>query len=281
MFNEMQQPQGRELTQQEAITAEGRKLAGMLAKRRDEWAVAAKDTGMSFDVFCQGIVTAVRANPRLLEAGAANIINAADRSRALGLDCSGVTGEAWLVGPFRRKGSLTVELWKGIKGTVKLAYRSGMVRKVTVQTVYEGDDFDVDYAAEPPIRHRPAGKSDVPIATYALVSLTTGGALAGVVWGGEVSGLQAKAAARLDKGYASSPWATNLTGMVEVQAMRRALKWAPQSVVQQDLLGEVEAAPALPVDSNAQLRALERIEAPALTNDSDGVVSDGMEPFEP
>ena len=121
MSNDIQQPQqGRELTRQEAIIAEGRKLAGMLAKRRDEWTTAARDTGMSFDVFLQGILTAVRANPKLLEAGAAAIINAADRSRALGLDCSGVTGEAWLVG-LNRKGVPTVELWKGIKGTVKLA----------------------------------------------------------------------------------------------------------------------------------------------------------------
>ena len=152
-----------------------------------------------------------------------------------------------------------------------------MVKKVTVQHVYEGDDFDVDYAAEPPIRHRPAGKSDVQIATYALVSLTTGGALAGVVWAGEAPGLQAKAQVRLKTSYAASPWATNLAGMIEVQAMRRALKWAPQSVVQQDLLGESEMAPALPVDSDAQLRALERIEAPALaapTTDADGVVTE-------
>lgn len=267
MATDIEKPRERPLTQQEKIAGEGKALAGMLAKRRDEWSKAASDSGMSFDVFCQGIVTAVRANPRLLEAGAAEIIRAADRSRALGLDCSGVTGEAWLIGPINRKGVPTVEMWRGINGTLKLAYRSGMVSKVVVHTVYEGDSFDVDYGAEPPIHHRPAGVSGKRVATYALVSLTTGGALAGVVFGGEVQELQQRAKQRLGGAYDRSPWATNIEGMLQVQALRRALKWAPKSVIQQDMLSDNPPPAALPESPDAQLLALERIEAPQLASE--------------
>lgn len=237
MNNDIQQQQQGAMASRNPKT-EAQSLKEKVLARREEWERAARDTGMSFDTFAAGIVTAVRNNPRLLEAGAAEIIGAADRARALGLDVSGVTGEAWLIGPLKRKGIATVEMWKGIKGVLKLAYRSGLIKSVTVNTVYDGDAFDVDLGREPPIRHIPSGNGGRIVAVYALCSLQTGGALPGIVWTGEVENMQAAARQRLGAAYDRSPWATNTEGMVSVAAVRRALKWAPQSVIQQELLGD-------------------------------------------
>lgn len=228
----------------QVVRDEGKRLKATVEAKQPEWVAALEGTGMSAPQFVAGLYQAVRANPRLLEAGTDELLKAAGRALAYGLDMSGVTGESWPVGPLLRKGVKTVELWLGIKGVIKLAYRSGFVRLIRPEVVREGDDFAVDpMSIDRPISHTPRGGAGMPIAWYALVILESGGVLYGVTWADELGRLRDQARARLGNGFDRSPWATHPEEMAQVQALRRALKWAPKSV--QDLSRLAEERPAI------------------------------------
>ena len=248
-----------------AIKREGEILKGLVTAKLTDWQSALAGSGMTAGQFAAGLYQAVRGNPRLLEAGTQELMNGAGRALALALDLSGVTGEAYLVGPLKRKDKLTVELWLGIKGQIKLAYRSGMVQLVRVEDVLDGDEFEVDPAnPTTPVRHRMTGKGRV-VAHYALVFLTTGGTLYGVVWADEVPKLQEGAKERLGGGFSRSPWATHPAEMAQVQALRRALKWAPKSVSNLALATDADRVGALDGSGTAALPHADDFRPDALT----------------
>lgn len=215
-----------------------------IGKRQDAWAPSLAKTGLSIARFRAGILQAVRANPRLLECHPTEIVNAAAKALALGLDVSGMTGEAFLIGPLMkstRRGDQwvkvpTCELWKGVHGVIKLSYRSGLVKLIQPGIAREGDDFDVDLGADAPVRHKPRSGIAPIMAWYAQVRIATGGVLVGIIWRDEAGGIVADARARLGNGFDKSPWATHPDEMLQKTAVMRALKWAPKSVEQAELL---------------------------------------------
>lgn len=92
-------------------------------------------------------------------------------SAQLGLEPSGIRGEAYLV-PF--KGTCT--LIPGWRGLVKLALRSKAVKAIYSHVVYEGDKFGVWLGSDVRIEHEPLLDGDPgPIrAAYAVAKLETG-----------------------------------------------------------------------------------------------------------
>lgn len=253
----------------ELVKTQGAALKKAAEAKTVDWQAALAGTGMSVHQFQAGLFQAVRANPRLLEAGAEEVLKAAGRALSLGLDLSGVTGECYAVGPLNKKGSKVVELWMGIRGVIKLAYRSGLVKAIRPVTVHKGDTFKVDPASpDKPIRHTPKGGSGEAVAWYAVAFLESGGVLYGVVWADEMGKLIEQAKARLGNAFPYSPWGTHPEDMALVQALRRALKWAPKSVLDLSRLGEekpVAAVPALPAEG----------QSPALEFDPDSLVVEG------
>jgi len=71
-------------------------------------------------------------------------------SAQLGLEPSGIKGEAYLV-PFRGKCTL-IPGWRGL---VKLALRSKAVKSLYSHVVYENDEFSVWLGSDPKVEHRP------------------------------------------------------------------------------------------------------------------------------
>lgn len=272
MASEMQQSGGQQLTREQEILRK-RKTAVMSLKRAmedliPEWDGALANVGMTAGQIIAGVVQAIRQNPALLDAGADSIMRAAGRAVSLGLDISGATGEAWLVGPFQKYDKIsrqkvpTAELWVGVRGSVALATRDASVRLVRPCVAYEGDEFEVDpLSPDRPIHHRPMGKSNRPIAWYTLIFLTSGAVHYGVVWAGEIQDLQAQAQDRLQGGYKASPWATEPGAMGQVQSVRRAVKWAPRSVSDSHraalLTRPLEIEPADPAKALADMTGLD------------------------
>lgn len=169
---------------------------------------------------------AMRANPALQECSPESVKAAAYKIAALDLDASGATGELWLVPIMGR-----VEVWPGVKGLLKLARRSGEVRTITTGAVREGDVFRyVATDTNQPLHHESRSGTASITAFWAQVELVTGGKIAAVVWADEFDGLvqAGQAKDRSQKG----PWYKWPDRMVQLVAVRRSLKMAPQSVIQ-------------------------------------------------
>lgn len=107
----------------------------------------------------------------LQKASPSSVYAALITSAQLGLEPSGVRGEAYLV-PF--KGECT--LIPGYRGLIKLALQSTMVKSIDAQLVYEADKFRVWLGTRNEIEHEPNfDEGGGIIAAYAVAELTTGG----------------------------------------------------------------------------------------------------------
>jgi len=152
---------------------------------------------------------------------------------ALNLDCSGATGQVWLV-PLNEtvdgKKVLKLNVWVGVAGMLELARRSGRVLSVQVNSVREGDVFRyVPTDAYTPLYHEPKSGTGRIIATWAQVVMVGGGKETAVIWRDEAEGLVATGRGKKSNG----PWYDYPDRMVELAAVRRVLKKAPKSVVPQ------------------------------------------------
>ena len=167
---------------------------------------------------------AMRTNPALSACSEESIKAAAYKCAALDLDPSGTTGEVWLV-PIKGK----CEVWLGVQGMLKLARRSGQIRSINCGAVRDGDDFEFTPTnTDRPVHHVSRSGTARITAFWAQVELVSGGKLASVVFSDEFDDLASAGKAKSSKG----PWYDWPDRMVQLVAIRRALKFAPKSVIQ-------------------------------------------------
>lgn len=86
----------------------------------------------------------------LRECDPLSVIEAVREAAVLGLEPTGVLGEAWIL-PYRGVARLQV----GYRGYLKLIRQSGQVQFVDAQLVYMNDTFDVEFGTHPRIVHKP------------------------------------------------------------------------------------------------------------------------------
>jgi recombination protein RecT len=108
---------------------------------------------------------------KLRECSPDSIYSALTIAAQLGLEPTGVNGEAHLV-PFKGR----CQLIPGYQGLIKLAHQSGKVRDVWAEVVRDGDIFQVTKGTKREIIHRPIlGDEDAElIAVYACAELEGG-----------------------------------------------------------------------------------------------------------
>jgi recombination protein RecT len=155
----------------------------------------------------------------------------------LGLEPSSVRGECYLV-PFA--GQCT--LMPGYRGLMKLALRSGEVRRISARVVYQGDEFLVKYGTDESIVHDPALGRIVPkgdqapeiVAAYAIAVMANGEKQFDVMDGWELD--KHRAASMQSNGPAWKTWPEE---MYRKAPVRRLAKYLP--------LGE-DFAKALAID---------------------------------
>ncbi len=100
-------------------------------------------------------MSAIRANPDLLDCHASSLYAAIMSAAQLGLVTDGILGEAYMV-PFGTKNSQ----WKictlipGYKGYIKLAKQSGLVLDIDSDVVHAADTFDFQRGSDPHLHHR-------------------------------------------------------------------------------------------------------------------------------
>ena len=174
---------------------------------------------MTPERFTRIALSAISSNKKLAECTPQSFLAAMMNAAQLGLEPNTPLGQAYLI-PY--KSACTFQL--GYKGLIDLAYRSGEVKTIMAQTVYENDEFDFEFGLTPKLHHVPAKSNrGNPVWFYAVFKTVNGGE------GFEVMSLEdVKAhAKKYSKSYSDGPWQTNFEEMAKKTVLKKALKYAP------------------------------------------------------
>lgn len=169
--------------------------------------------------FVRMAMTALTANPKLQNCTPETFIGAALTAAQLGLEPNTPLGQAYLI-PY----GTTCQFQVGYKGLLDLANRSGLLKNVTAQVVYENDEFEFEFGLEPKLKHKPAmSNRGKPLWVYATYHLTNGGYNFEVMSMDDVR----KFAKEKSKSYNNGPWQTDFEAMAKKTVLKKVLKYAP------------------------------------------------------
>jgi recombination protein RecT len=196
-------------------------IAQMINAMRPEIARAIPK-GMDPDRLVRIALTIVRKTPELATCSPQSILGALMTCSQLGLE----PGPLDLVHLIPRSNECTLLI--GYRGYIELAYRSGLVARISAEAVYENDFFVHRKGLTPVLEHswdtsQPRGKL---VAAWCAHELTTGGADFVVI--GSEDAARAKQSAQ-GTSRQSSPWNTDVAAMWRKTAIRRDLQTAPKS----------------------------------------------------
>lgn len=185
---------------------------------------------------------AIATNSDLLaRASLPSIIQAVKDSAALGLEPTGLGGEAYIL----RFGEQAV-LIPGWRGYLKRIRNSGMVEDVDCHIVYENDEFEYREGTDAYVHHKPnldtkPGADGKPIPSrgaykgaYAFAVMPSGRIIPEWMTVADIEH-DAKAFSPSVKGNRSSPWDSHWGEMARKTVIRRLSKRLPQSAVTMQL----------------------------------------------
>lgn len=213
-----------------------RTLADQIKQMESQFALA-MPKGAEAQQLVRDALTALRQTPALGECSPASVLGGLMTCAQLGLR-PGVLGHAWLI-PFKREAQLVI----GYQGLVELAHRSGQIKSLIARTVYEHDEFEVDYGLEDKLVHRPfmGGDKGQPIAYYAVAKFNSGGHAFYVMSHPEMVTYKNKNS----KAGKYGPWVDHFESMAHKTCVRQLAKWMPKST---DLATAIETDESVRVD---------------------------------
>lgn len=114
----------------------------------------------------------------------------------------------------------------GYRGYVDLAHRSGAVKDIAAELVYDGDAFRVVKGTAPKILHEPLGAPEdrEVVAAYAVAHLKSGGTVSGVIY--EPDWHRAQRSSPVGS-QSAGPWRDDLPAMIRKTAIRSLEAWLP------------------------------------------------------
>lgn len=178
--------------------------------------------GMDGGRFARIALTMLPGRPDLLDCDAKTILGGILQAAAWGLELDPVLGMAYLV-PYKGKAQIII----GYQGLITLARRSGEVKNIVPQTVYEKDEFDYELGLHPKLEHKPSPTPDrgKPIGYYAVATMRQGPPEFRFMWYHEVQAIRARSRAK-----DSGPWVTDEEAMSWKTVIRRLCKYLPRTV---------------------------------------------------
>jgi len=186
--------------------------------------------GVDSGRFVRSVVTAVTANPDLLKADRKSLFFAIRKAAQLGLDCSGVQGEGWLV---VLKGK--VEYWVGYKGKMKQARQSGEIAGFECEIIYENDHVVYRKGIETVFEITPDWNNPgEPVGVYAIARFRDGTHLLKVMGQGQLAAKEQKI------GRSFGPWKTDKPAMWQKTVIHDLCKMLPQSGTDLRLINTIE-----------------------------------------
>ena len=178
--------------------------------------------------FVRIAITTIRQNPKLAKCSQESLLGALMVSAQLGLE-PGTLGQCYLI-PFENKKAGTVEcqFQIGYKGLIELLRRSGQLSDIYSYTVYENDDFNIEYGLSRTLTHKPNFDERGEIKGFYAVAILKDGAKAfEYMTKDEVIHHEEK----YRKGsYKNDVWNKNFEEMAQKTVVKKLLKWLPVSV---------------------------------------------------
>lgn len=183
----------------------------------------------------QMYVSTINREPQLASCSVESVLSCFMRCTSLGLEPSNVNGlgMAYIL-PFGNKNMRTGQkeamFVLGYRGMIALARRSGQLKSIHAQAVYQGDEFDYwedetgqhfKFRATRGVPHTEATLTDV----YVNAQLLPAGSVFVHMTKEEVEAVKRRSPAG-NKG----PWRTDYEAMALKTVVRRSFKWLPVSV---------------------------------------------------
>lgn len=241
-----QQAQQRQLTTQ---PSPAKQLQQVLHRSWDRIA-AVMPREMNEQRLYQMFVSAINREPKLAECTVESVLSCFMRCTSLGLEPSNVNGlgMAYIL-PYGNKnyrtGQKEATLIIGYKGMLTLARRSGDLKSIHAQAVYEGDEFDYwedehgqhfKFRANRNAEHDPAKLTDV----YVNAQLTNGGFVFEHMTRAEVDAVMRRSPSASAK---ATPWKTDYEAMALKTVIRRSFRYLPVSTEAQHAVTADESTP--------------------------------------
>jgi recombination protein RecT len=215
-------------------------IADQIRKMEKEFQLA-MPRGAEATQLIRDALTALRMTRNLDKCDAPSVLGALMTCAQLGLR-PGVLGHAWLLPFWTSKhhqddkgkwiGGYKAQLVIGYQGLIELAHRSGRIASLIARTVYEHDEFEVDYGIADTLVHKPNlfGDRGEPVAYYAIVKYQGGGYAFFVMSHRDMERYRDKhATAKTREGKVFGPWVDHFEGMSHKTTIRQLAKYMPKS----------------------------------------------------
>ena len=210
------------------------------------------------DRFVRIAITTIRLNPKLAKCNPESLIGALMVSAQLGLE-PGTLGQCYLI-PFENKKAGTVEcqFQIGYKGLIELLRRSGQLSDIYSYTVYENDEFYIEYGLSRTLVHKPNFTDRGEIKGFYAVAILKDGAKAfEYMTKDEVTHHEEK----YRKGsYKNDVWNKNFEEMAQKTVVKKLLKWLPVSVEFLEMASKDEKSFKVVDDKSTEVQEIEILE---------------------
>ena len=208
--------------------------------------------------FVRIAITTIRQNPKLAKCSQESLLGALMVSAQLGLE-PGTLGQCYLI-PFENKKAGTVEcqFQIGYKGLIELLRRSGQLSDIYSYTVYENDDFNIEYGLSRTLTHKPNFDERGEIKGFYAVAILKDGAKAfEYMTKDEV----VKHEEKYRKGsYKNDVWNKNFEEMAQKTVVKKLLKWLPVSVEFLEMAAKDEKSFKVVDDKSTEVQEIEILE---------------------
>lgn len=208
--------------------------------------------------FVRIAITTIRLNPKLAKCSQESLLGALMVSAQLGLE-PGTLGQCYLI-PFENKKAGTVEcqFQIGYKGLIELLRRSGQLSDIYSYTVYENDDFNIEYGLSRTLTHKPNFDERGEIKGFYAVAILKDGAKAfEYMTKDEIT----KHEEKYRKGsYKNDVWNKNFEEMAQKTVVKKLLKWLPVSVEFLEMAAKDEKSFKVIDDKSTEVQEIEILE---------------------
>ncbi|CDD75563.1 recT protein [Cryptobacterium sp. CAG:338] len=183
---------------------------------------------MSPERMMQLAISTINKNPKLADCTVESVLSCFMTASSLGLEPNDVNGlgQCYII-PYGRKATFI----PGYRGLYKLALNSGEIQSITVEVVYEGDEFEYMLGDDARIVHKPSMTADHKpenmVCAYCITRFNNGGIQRTVMSKADIERRrkESQSGKRSD-----SPWVKWYEEMAKKTVMRAASKtWPLQS----------------------------------------------------